>query len=139
MSKLEYSALGSAAVVTYMSGVHVSTLRQRDIERRRGLKGTSQLPVADGSIEFKWSAPKRHDIDSNTAPVIIFEAGLGSALEAWTWVSEELSNDFHVLSYHRGGYGLLITTKLPSGDIIEALLFDHIESNGPIVVVGLHS
>lgn len=134
LSKLEYSALGSAAVVTYMSGVHAATLRQRDIERRRGLKGTSQLPVADGSVEFKWSAPKRHDIDSNTAPVIIFEAGLGSALEAWTWVSEELSNDFHVLSYHRGGYGLS-TTKLPSGDIIEALL-DHIESNGPIVVVG---
>ncbi|SMY04509.1 Alpha/beta hydrolase family protein [Brevibacterium sp. 239c] len=134
LSKLEYSALGSAGVVAYMSGVYAATLRQRDNDRRQGLKGTSQLSVADGNIEFKWSGPKRDEIDSNTAPVIIFEAGLGSALEAWTWVAEELSDHYHVLSYHRAGYGLT-TTKLPPGDIVEALL-EHIESTGPIVVVG---
>lgn len=133
VTKLERLALGTASGVALTSVMYAATLRQQDNQRRLGLKGTSLLQVEDGAIEYKWTAPQDPAVDVGVAPVVVLEAGLGNALEAWTWVFDGLSPDCHVVAYHRKGYGLT-TSHRSSPEAVQALV-DNIPSSGPIIAV----
>lgn len=133
MTSFERVILGSALAVVAVSGAHAAGQRMADVERRRGLRGTSQLAMPDGVIEYKWSRPSSPLVDSQSAPVVLLECGLGNALEAWAWVVDDLSADCHVLTYHRRGYGQT-TSRISNAEMLSALIAQ-VDSTGPLVVV----
>ncbi|WP_308608669.1 hypothetical protein [uncultured Corynebacterium sp.] len=115
------------------SVVYGAQQRQIDIERRKGIKGTSLLELEDGSVEYHWRKPTLNYVNPDTAPIVILESGLGNALEAWEWVSETISNQCHVLSYHRPGYART-TSKASSKKVLNKLV-ENVGSQGPIIAV----
>ncbi|SDZ55823.1 hypothetical protein SAMN05216554_4638 [Herbiconiux ginsengi] len=130
---LERVTLASAAVIASVSAGYAASQRQFDIERRGGLKGTKLLDVDDGVVEYDLRAPSDPSVTAESAPVVVLEAGLGSPLEAFSWVAELLAVDHHVLSYHRGGYGRTTSNRSP-GDLVAALLA-HVVSSGTLISV----
>ncbi|MBU4555257.1 MAG: hypothetical protein KJ747_00095 [Actinobacteria bacterium] len=129
---LERVALASAAGVAVVSAIHAASQRQLDSERRRGLKGTKLLEVADGVIEYHHLTPSAPGVNAIAAPIVVLEAGLGTALETWSWVGGAISPICHVVSYHRRGYGLT-TSSLSGGEAVAALV-SSIDSRGPLIV-----
>jgi len=73
-------------------------------------------------------------------PTIIFESGLGTPLNNWTIIQEELSASYKTISYDRKGIGETAISKSPRS--IENLVMDldsmitQSQIEGPIVLVG---
>lgn len=101
---LEALALGVAGLVWTISSVQARDSRKADLYRRLGPKGTRQLSVDGGTIEYQIDQPV--DEPKSSKPIYLLESGLGHPLEAWTWLAGQLSQDHVVIRYHRRGYGL---------------------------------
>ncbi|MBM7412522.1 hypothetical protein JOE38_002345 [Clavibacter michiganensis] len=129
----ERGVLTAASAVTCVSAVYAASLRQLDKERRRGLKGTSALELGGGVVEYRALSPSDPAVDPSTAPIVVLEAGLGSPLDAWSWVAEDLGRTCHVIAYHRRGYGLTTASAGPASSV--AALLAVVPSQGPVVGV----
>ncbi|MCJ1707114.1 hypothetical protein [Microbacterium sp. VKM Ac-2923] len=133
LGKLERSVLTTAGVAVSVSVAYAASQRELDIVRRRGLKGTKVLDVGDGLVEYDLRSPTGSSIAAGEAPIIILEAGLGSPLASFSWLAEMLSEQHHVLSYHRSGYGLTTSKKSP-GELVSELLA-RVDSTGKLISV----
>ncbi|RBM19624.1 alpha/beta fold hydrolase [Streptomyces sp. PT12] len=105
---------GALTVSTFVA----ATRRQEEARRRRAPGGTSVL--ADrigGEIEYVLSGPP----PAGGCPVIVCENGLGSPLESWDWIVQELQEEFTLLRYHRRGYARTSSVHRPAA-LIESLL-----------------
>lgn len=132
-SKLERLVLTAAVAITATTATYAAGQRAIDVERRRGLKGTALLQVGDGDVEYLHTPPTAAGTDPTTAPVVILEAGLGNPLDAWAWVSAMTRSDFHLVAYHRRGYGQTTSSADPH-TAVDALV-RHTGSSGPLVAV----
>lgn len=133
VTKIEKTVLASAAGVALVSGAYAATQRQLDRERRGGLKGTRLFEMPDGVIEYKWSEPSGAGVDSAQAPIVVLEAGLGNPLDAWSWIIDELADNYHVIAYHRRGYGMTTSKATPS--VMLSHILEHVVTNGALLVV----
>lgn len=133
-SRFERYLSTAAIAAATTSVIHGAHQRQLDVERRQGLKGTKVLQLPDGDVEFiVKSPPLIADSEANELPIVLLESGLGNALEAWSWVTDDISNHCHVVAYHRRGYGRT-TSNIQEVNILDALV-KTIRSDGPIISV----
>jgi pimeloyl-ACP methyl ester carboxylesterase len=114
------AALGVSAALAFVR-------HEEEFARRLGLKGTSVIDDHDGKhIEYDVSVKPG-------APAIVFESGLGSPLESWDWVWQNLRPHFTLLRCHRSGIGRS-TSRLRPAQMVE-LLLSRFVSEGPILIV----
>ncbi len=132
-SNVERVVLTATAAVALTAGTYAAAQRAQDRDRRAGLKGSVLLELEDGVIEYRHVPPTDPSVDADTAPVVILEAGLGNALDAWAWVADGMSRSAHVLAYHRRGYGRTTSSADP-GRAVEALVRT-VGSSGPLIAV----
>lgn len=74
------------------------------------------------ALDTTAGAPTVHALAvDGSKPIVICENGLGSPLESWDWIEEELCEDFPVLRYHRRGYART-KSRLRPAQLLETLL-----------------
>ncbi|KAM9866642.1 hypothetical protein ACIFOC_00848 [Leucobacter aridicollis] len=83
-----------------------------------------------GAIEHQF-----RKADHGSRGVVVFENGLGAAMEGWDWVASELSMDYDTLTYHRSGYGAT-TSVLPPEQLVSSLLTRYNSIGSPLILVG---
>lgn len=132
-AKTDQVAVAASVLLAYASCVYGAGQRALDRDRRAGLRGTQLLDVEDGSIEYVWTEPLRSDVDAASAPIVFLEAGLGNSLEAWSWISEDLSQSCHVVAYHRAGYGRTTSSATPAASLDALVRITN--SSGPLIAV----
>nr|WP_091734673.1 alpha/beta hydrolase [Microbacterium azadirachtae] len=114
------AALGVSAALAFAR-------HEEEFARRLGLKGTSVVDDHAGKhIEYDVSIKPG-------AATIIFESGLGSPLESWDWIWQDLRPHFTLLRYHRSGIGRS-TSRLRPAQMIE-LLLSRFVADGPVLIV----
>ncbi|OZM72833.1 alpha/beta hydrolase [Amycolatopsis antarctica] len=103
---------------------------------------TSTVPSEPAGRLVDVGDGKRHALirgRTTTAPTVVFESGLASPLQTWSWVQESLAADTRTISYERAGCGWSDTGKGPRSipRLAEDLdrVLDGLEVNEPVVLV----
>lgn len=90
------TALGGATLV----GGLTAQARRRAVVNR-GREDEHILRTSSGNaLCYRGTVPAE-----GTEPVVIFENGLSSGKEYWSWIEGELSQQFPTITYDRAGYG----------------------------------
>jgi hypothetical protein len=115
----EKVSLGIATGLVALSARLAKEKRDVAREQRVGQKGSSQLQLDSGVVEY---VVDRSTVgDSRPSTTFVLECGLGQPLESWDWVVKQLMRRGTVVRYHRSGYGLSDASGSGS-DILHRLL-----------------
>lgn len=129
-SSIEKQVVTAATAATLVSGLYAKNNRRTALLRRSSEKGTMQLDDGTGTVEYVIDSPEGAGGD---LPTIVLECGLGQSLEAWDWVTKELSKRYTIIRYHRAGYGLTTSRRAPN-DLLTSILDAH-DIHGEIAIV----
>jgi pimeloyl-ACP methyl ester carboxylesterase len=116
--RFESLVAASTVGVLGVSSVVAMSRRREEYLRRLAPGGTATLADSFGlELEYSLTGPE----DPADSPLVVCENGLGSPLEAWDWLVQELHGKSQVLRYHRRGY-FRSTTRLDPDQALEFLL-----------------
>jgi pimeloyl-ACP methyl ester carboxylesterase len=127
------------AVTALTAGVAAQARRRRVVQR--GRPGDRSMTTSSGNtLTYRISGPGPHESDDR-CPIVVFESGLATSAEHWTWIVDALVPELTVVTYHRAGYasstyrqGPGFTLDHAARDLVD--LVDHVAGDRPVVLAG---
>lgn len=127
------------AATALTAGVAAQARRRRVVQR--GRDGDRSMTTSSGNtLTYRVSGPDPCE-RGDRRPIVVFESGLATSAEHWTWIADALAPEVTAVTYHRAGYasstyrqGPGFTLDHAARDLVE--LVDHVAGDRPVVLAG---